>query len=49
MNTISNRIYNIIIGALLLYGFGINYAIVNTIDPNFITSTYEYLDRKSVV
>ena len=43
MNTTSNRIYNIVIGVLLLYGFGVNYAIVNTIDPNFITSTYEYI------
>lgn len=43
MKNISSRLYNIIIGLLLLYGFGINYAMVQTIDPTFITGTTAYI------
>lgn len=43
MKIISSRLYNIFIGILLLYGFGINYAMVQTIDPNFISGAIEYI------
>ena len=35
-STISPQIYNLIIGLVLLYGFGVNYIMVQTIDPQVI-------------
>ena len=35
-STISPQIYNLMIGLVLLYGFGVNYIMVQTIDPQVI-------------
>ena len=39
---ISDRLYNLTIGAVLLWGFAVNYLIVQSLDPVWLTNTVPY-------